>query len=127
MAAAGTKSTPEGRARETIDALLEQSGWVVQDRDDMNLTLPAVAVREFKLERGHGYADYLLFVDGRAVGVCEAKKAGTLVRNVEVQSKKYVDGLPTLLRPAGRDCAHTLQHCFGSLTTHSYSSLGGAA
>ena len=30
----------------------------------------AVAVREFKLERGHGFADYLLFLDGKAVGVC---------------------------------------------------------
>jgi type I restriction enzyme R subunit len=97
MSPAGGTSTPEGKAREKIDALLEQSGWAIQDRDEMNLTLPAVAVREFKLEHGHGYADYLLFVDGKAVGVCEAKKVGTLVRNVEVQTQKYVDGLPALL------------------------------
>ncbi|MBZ4401595.1 DEAD/DEAH box helicase family protein [Myxococcus sp. AS-1-15] len=63
----------------------------------MNLTVPAVAVREFKLEKGHGFADYLLFVDGRAVGVCEAKPAGVPVRNVEVQAKRYVDGLPLAL------------------------------
>ena len=95
MAPPGTKNTPENRAREKIDALLAQSGWVVQDRDEMNLTLPAVAVREFKLQRGHGFADYLLFVDGQAVGVCEAKKAGFPVRSVEVQTQKYVEGLPT--------------------------------
>ena len=94
MAPAANPNTPEGRAREKIDALLEQSGWTVQDRADMNLSVPAVAVREFKLERGHGYADYLLFVDGIAVGVCEAKKSGVLVRNVEIQTQKYVDGLP---------------------------------
>jgi hypothetical protein len=41
------------------------------------------AVRELKLDKGHGYADYLLFLDGKAVGVCEAKPAGFLVRNVE--------------------------------------------
>ncbi len=33
-------------------------------------------MREFKLEKGHGFADYLLFVDGKAVGVLEAKPAG---------------------------------------------------
>ena len=95
MAPAGGANTPENRAREKIDALLEQSGWTVQDRDEMNLTLPAVAVREFKLQRGHGFADYLLFVDGQAVGVCEAKRAGVAVRNVEIQTQKYVEGLPS--------------------------------
>ncbi|WP_284667497.1 type I restriction-modification enzyme R subunit C-terminal domain-containing protein [Myxococcus sp. SDU36] len=97
MSPAGSKNAPEAKAREKIDALLEEAGWTVQDRDEMNLTVPAVAVREFKLEKGHGYADYLLFVDGRAVGVCEAKPAGVPVRNVEVQAKKYVDGLPLTL------------------------------
>ena len=94
MPPAGSQKAPEARAREKIDRLLEESGWTVQDRDDMNVSLPAVAVREFKLDKGHGYADYLLFLDGRAVGVCEAKPAGFLVRNVEVQTKKYVEGLP---------------------------------
>lgn len=94
---AGSKNAPEARAREKIDRLLEDSGWAVQDRDEMNVSLPAVAVREFTLERGHGFADYLLFLDGKAVGVCEAKPAGFLVRNVEVQTKKYVDGLPEVL------------------------------
>jgi type I restriction enzyme, R subunit len=101
MAPAGSKDAPEAKARVTIDALLEEAGWTVQDRDAMNLTVPAVAVREFKLEKKHGYADYLLFLDAKAVGVCEAKPAGFPVRNVEVQAKKYVDGLPaTLRRPA---------------------------
>lgn len=96
MAYAG-KKTPEAQARDVIDRLLERSGWVVQDRDDVNLTLPAVAVREFRLAPSHGFADYLLFLDGQAVGVCEAKKAGTLLRNVEVQTQKYVFGLPATL------------------------------
>src|SRR5437870_854794 len=35
----------------------------------MNLSAGrGVAVREFKLTTGHGFADYLLFVDGKAVG-----------------------------------------------------------
>jgi type I restriction enzyme R subunit len=93
----GSSIAPEALARVKIDALLQQAGWVVQDRDEMNLSLPAVAVREFKLKAGHGFADYLLFLDGLAVGVCEAKKAGVYVRNVEVQTGKYAQGLPPAL------------------------------
>ncbi len=44
-------------------------------------------------EAPHGRADYLLFVDGTAAGVIEAKKGGTLI-GVEWQSAKYDDGLP---------------------------------
>ena len=38
MSPAGSKNAPEAKAREKIDALLAQSGWLVQDREDMNLT-----------------------------------------------------------------------------------------
>ena len=47
-----------------------------------------VAVREFPLKHGHGCADYLLFVDGEAVGVVEAKKEGTTLTGVEVQARE---------------------------------------
>jgi type I restriction enzyme R subunit len=91
---AGSAETPEARARLKIDKLLNEAGWLVQHRDEMNLAAgPAVAVREYKLATGHGYADYLLFLDGVAIGVCEAKPAGFPVRNVEPQAKKYVEGL----------------------------------
>ncbi len=53
-----------------------------------------VAVREFPLRSGHGTADYLLYVDGRAAGVVEAKPAGHTLTGVETQSGKYVAGLP---------------------------------
>ena len=53
-----------------------------------------VAVREFPLLRGHGTADYLLYVDGRAAGVVEAKPEGHTLTGVEVQSGKYGAGLP---------------------------------
>ena len=49
MSPTGSKNAPEAKAREKIDALLPQSGWLVQDREDMNLTASdAIAVREFK-------------------------------------------------------------------------------
>jgi type I site-specific restriction endonuclease len=98
MSPAGSKNAPEAKAREKIDALLAQVGWLVQDREEMNLTASdGTAVREFKLEKGHGYVDYLLFVDGNALGVVEAKPAGYSFTSVEFQAKKYVEGLPASL------------------------------
>jgi len=58
-----------------------------------------VAIREFPLP-GYGFADYLLYVDGKAVGVIEAKKEGVTLTGVETQSEKYTQGLPAGL-PAG--------------------------
>lgn len=53
-----------------------------------------VAIREFSLKTGHGAADYLLYLDGKAVGVIEAKKVGHALKGVEIQSSKYTTGLP---------------------------------
>src|SRR2546426_4781015 len=98
MSPAGSKNAPEAKAREKIDALLAQVGWLVQDREEMNLTAgDAIAVREFKLEKGHGYVDYLLFVDANALGVVEAKPSGYRPQSVDFQAKKYVEGLPASL------------------------------
>ncbi|MDE2823501.1 MAG: DEAD/DEAH box helicase family protein, partial [Chloroflexota bacterium] len=85
---------PEQQARVDIDRLLEQAGWAVQDKKAINLYASyGSAVREFDLKSGHGTADYLLFVDGAAVGVVEAKPQGMPLTGVEVQSTKYSDGL----------------------------------
>ena len=93
-------SAPEVAARVLIDAAFAAAGWVVQDRSEMNLAASrGVAVREFKLKHGHGFADYLLFVDGKAVGVLEAKHAGHTLSGVEPQSSKYATGLPDGLSP----------------------------
>jgi len=43
--------TPEQKARIAIDSKLEASGWVVQDRDDLDLTVAhGIAVREFPMK-----------------------------------------------------------------------------
>jgi type I restriction enzyme, R subunit len=61
--------SPEAIARESIDAQLQEAGWLVQDRSEVNLAAGrGVAVREFIMAPGHGRADYLLFLDRRAVG-----------------------------------------------------------
>ena len=85
--------TPEERARATIDKLLTAAGWEVQNRSRVNLAAAAgVAVREFPLATGE--ADYLLFVNRKAIGAVEAKPEGATLSGVEVQSSKYSIGLP---------------------------------
>ena len=85
---------PEQHARENIDRLLEAAGWHVCDADKANIhAARGVAIREFPLP-GYGFADYLLYVDGKAAGVIEAKKEGVTLTGVETQSDKYTKGLP---------------------------------
>jgi type I restriction enzyme R subunit len=92
-------SGPEHDARRQIDAALAAAGWSVQDRDAINLAAArGVAVRELRLAPGHGYADYMLFVDGKALGVLEAKAPGHTLTGVETQTTKYSTGLPPGLR-----------------------------
>lgn len=87
--------TPEEKARQKIDEQLRLCGWDVQSMEHLNLAAArGVAVREVTLERGHGEADYLLFVDGKAIGTVEAKPEGYTLRGVEEQSKRYILGLP---------------------------------
>ena len=69
---------PEDKARENIDTMLSKAGWVLQDADAINLAAAqGIAVREFPLKKGHGSADYLLYVNKKVVGVIEAKKEGS--------------------------------------------------
>ncbi len=85
--------TPEQLARQNIDSQLAACGWIVQDRQQMNLYAGrGVAVREFPLESG--YADYLLFIDQRAAGVLEAKAEGIPLSAVSEQAGVYAIGLP---------------------------------
>jgi type I restriction enzyme, R subunit len=85
--------TPEEKARKRIDANLAAAGWVVQDFAEMNLAAArGIAVREFPLKTG--FADYLLYADGKVIGVAEAKPEGHTLTGVETQSAKYTVGLP---------------------------------
>jgi type I restriction enzyme, R subunit len=83
---------PEAEARQKIDEMLTESGWVIQDYDQRNLSEGlGVAVREYPTSDGP--ADYALFVDGVVVGVVEAKKFGVTLSGVVDQSERYLDGL----------------------------------
>ena len=95
-------SKPEQAARETIDRLLAAAGWLVCDVHEADIhAAPGVAIREFVLDAGYGFADDLLYVDGEAAGVIEAKKQGATLTGVEIQSARYAQGLPVSL-PAWR-------------------------
>lgn len=85
--------TPEEKARVLIDQNLRDAGWTVQNAKSMNLAAGlGIAVREFPLKTG--FADYLLYADGKAIGVVEAKPEGFPLKGVETQSSKYTFGLP---------------------------------
>lgn len=81
---------PEQKARDQIDAALIQAGWLIQDKHKLNLSAgTGIAVREYQTDIGP--ADYALFVNKRAVGIIEAKRAEEGVRLTahEDQSEGY--------------------------------------
>jgi len=88
----------EQEARQQIDEMLKAAGWEVQSYQRMNRSgAPGVAVCEFPLSTG--WVDYMLFADGRPIGVVEAKAVGMPLSGVEPQAMDYCAGLPEGLRP----------------------------
>jgi len=82
----------EAQTREEIDAKLQAAGWVIQDKKAMNLVageqgIHGVAVRE--VDTGTGPADYMLFIQGKACGIVEAKREGANLGQVAEQSGRY--------------------------------------
>jgi type I restriction enzyme R subunit len=89
--------SPEDKAREGIDRQLEATGWLLQDKDQLNLgAAVGVALRNFSLPSGP--CDYLLFIDRKVAGVIEAKRIGVTLTGVSEQSARYMNGLPAHLR-----------------------------
>jgi type I restriction enzyme R subunit len=80
--------TPEQEARKEIDRALAASGWLVQDKRQLNLhAVLGVALCETDVEGG--FADYMLFVDAKAIGVLEAKAATVSLVGVSEESELY--------------------------------------
>ena len=78
----------EEETRRVIDEKLEACGWVIQDKKRLNLYEKlGVAVREMDTDTGP--ADYMLFIDGIACGIIEAKREGEDLGHVDIQSKRY--------------------------------------
>jgi type I site-specific restriction endonuclease len=82
------------KARVSIDAPLVAAGWHLCNVAHANIhAATGVAICEFPLNNGFGFADYLLYVNGKACGVIEAKKHGATLTGVELQSGRYAQGL----------------------------------
>lgn len=86
---------PEEKARAIIDRMFEEAGWKVVDRDKYVPNMTAVAIRE-GLMVGNREADYLLFLNGKAVGVLEAKRIETDINSdiVQEQARLYTRSCP---------------------------------
>lgn len=84
--------TPEQKAREAIDIKLSKSGWIIQDVKKFNPSASiGIAVREFHTSTGP--VDYALFIEGKPVGVVEAKKSdsGENITTAEKQTDRYAN------------------------------------
>lgn len=85
-----TNQTPEQKARDIIDAMLQCGGWKVQFKNKLDFSAGrGIAVREYPTDVGP--ADYVLFVDKKPTGVVEAKPAtaGHNITTIEEQSGGY--------------------------------------
>ena len=87
--------TPEEKARQKIDQWFAEAGWKVINREDYEPTCTAVAIREGLL-KGNLEADYFLFINGKAVGVLEAKREDidALSDKVCEQAALYAKSVP---------------------------------
>ena len=86
-AMADKNRTPEQKARDTIDQLLDEAGWKVQSKNEIDFSAGfGIAIREYQTDVGP--ADYVLFIDKNPVGVIEAKPEdwGQKITTVEDQS-----------------------------------------
>lgn len=94
--------TPEQKARDKIDKMLVNAGWVVQNKKAINFQAGlGIAIREYTTDIGP--ADYVLFADHKPVGIIEAKKEeeGHRLTITEEQAEgyaksklKYIDNDP---------------------------------
>ena len=107
--------TPEEKARIKIDQWLTEAGWKVINREEYEPTCTAVAIREGLL-KGNLEADYFLFINGKAVGVLEAKReetdafsakvceqAALYAKSVPISTKRIRSHYPLSLPPTARN------------------------
>lgn len=97
--------TPEEKARIKIDQWFADAGWKVVDREDYEPTCTAVAIREGLL-KGNLEADYFLFVNGKAVGVLEAKREDidAFSNKVCEQATLYARNIPNIYKLIKSPC-----------------------
>lgn len=84
---------PEQIARDNIDIQLIACGWIIQDKDKINLNAALGVVVRYYLTQDGKETDYVLFIDKKPVGVIEAKREeeGHRLTTVEEQSNEYAN------------------------------------
>lgn len=84
---------PEQIARDNIDKQLIACGWLIQDKEKINLNAGIGVIIRYYLTQDGKETDYVLFVDKKPVGIIEAKREeeGFRLTTVEEQSKEYAD------------------------------------
>lgn len=84
---------PEQIARDNIDKQLIACGWIIQDKDKINLNVGIGVVVRYYLTQDGKETDYVLFIDKKPVGVIEAKREeeGHRLTTVEEQSNEYAN------------------------------------
>ena len=83
--------------------MLEAAGWHIQNYAERDTAAArGVVVREYPLANAQR-ADYLMFVDGLAVGFIEAKKEGTTLSGAAQQASRYQANIPAGL-PIQQGC-----------------------
>ena len=93
-----TNPHPEQQARDHIDALLTQTGWLIQNKSSINLAeTKGIAVREYQTNVGP--ADYILLINKKPVGLTEAKheEEGVRLTCQEDQSGDKAKATPSRL------------------------------
>ncbi|MBS4051592.1 MAG: hypothetical protein KGZ69_10355 [Methylomonas sp.] len=103
---------PEQIACDQIDKLLLQSGWVIQNKNQINFNIgKGQTVREYQTDSGP--ADYILFVCDKPGDVIEAKaeQHGRKFISVKEQTAEYA---VANLKRTKRLCQAILQRSFSS-------------
>ena len=65
---------PEQEARDEIDRQLVACGWVIQDKNRINRNASLGVIVRYYLTQDGKETDYVLFVEGKPVGIIEAKR-----------------------------------------------------
>lgn len=82
---------PEQIARDKIDEQLLACGWVIQDKEKINLNASTGVVVRYYLTQDGKETDYVMFVDKKPCGIIEAKREeeGFRLTVHEAQSEEY--------------------------------------
>ena len=77
---------PEELARQHLDTQLGVAGWIVLPPSSLTDSRPLSLC---KLSDDTSRADYVLYLDGKACGIIEAKRADHSLQGVQKQSATY--------------------------------------